>query len=146
MGTAVLTAPRLVPRGPSTTNFDIAERVAMMCASALFADLSEKECLEIASCARARTFVRDEILFIEGQPARNLVMIHSGSVKLSQLSSSGNEVILWMTGMSDPVGVPAEHSSCSHTCSARAMEQCKASVWEYHKLGLNLAKDEKTAK
>lgn len=134
MGTPVLTAPRLAPRGPSTTNFVIAERVAMMCASALFADLSEKECLEIASCARARTFVRDEILFMEGQPSRSLVMIHSGSVKLSQLSSSGNEVILWMTGVSDPVGVPAEHSSCSYTCSARAKEQCKASVWEYQKL------------
>jgi CRP-like cAMP-binding protein len=134
MGTAVLRAPRQAPRGPSSTNFDVAERVAMMCASALFTDLSEKECVEIASCARERTFVRDEILFMEGQPARSLVMIHSGSVKLSQLSPSGNEVILWMTGSSDPVGVPAEDSSCSHTCSARAMEQCKASVWEYQKL------------
>ena len=134
MGTAVLTAPRQAPRGPSDTNFDVVERIAMMCASALFTGLSEKECLEIASCARARTFVRDEILFMEGQPARSLVMIHSGSVKLSQLSSSGDEVILWMTGSSDPVGVPAEHSSCNHTCSARAMEQCKASVWEYQRL------------
>jgi CRP-like cAMP-binding protein len=106
----------------------------MMCASALFTGLTEGECLEIASCARARTFVRDEVLFMEGQPARNLVMIHSGSVKLSQLSSSGCEVILWMTGSSDPVGVPAETTSCRHTCSARAMEQCKASVWEYQKL------------
>lgn len=106
----------------------------MMCASALFTGLTEKECLEIASCAKARTFARDEILFREGQSARNLVMIHSGSVKLSQLSASGNEVILWMTGSSDPVGVPAETTSCSHTCSARAMEQCKASVWEYARL------------
>lgn len=134
MGTAVLSAVRQAPRGLSTTPFDVAERVAMMCASALFAGLSEKDCMEIASCAKARTFVRDEILFMEGQPARNLVMIHSGSVKLSQLSASGNEVILWMTGSSDPVGVPAENMSCSQTCSARAMEHCRASVWEYQKL------------
>src|ERR1035437_4862636 len=98
MGTA-LPAVRQAPRGPlSPTVFEVAERIAMMCASALFTGLSEKECLEIASCARARTFARDEILFREGQSARNLVMIHSGSVKLSQLSASGNEVILWMTG------------------------------------------------
>lgn len=106
----------------------------MMCASVLFAGLTEKECLEIASCARARTFAQDEILFMQGQSARNLVMIHTGSVKLSQLSSNGSEVILWMTGSKEPVGVPAETSFCNHTCSARAMEQCKASVWEYAKL------------
>jgi len=97
----------------------------MMCASALFTGLSEKECMEIASCARARTFARDEILFTEGQ---------TGSVKLSQLSPSGNEVILWMTGSGEPVGVPADSTSCNHTCSARAMEKCHALVWEYSRL------------
>jgi CRP-like cAMP-binding protein len=106
----------------------------MMCASALFTGLTENECQKIASCARARTFARDEILFTEGQSARNLVMIQKGSVKLSQTSASGNEVILWMTGSGDPVGVPADTSSCSHTCSARAMEQCHALVWEYSRL------------
>jgi CRP-like cAMP-binding protein len=106
----------------------------MMCASALFTGLSEKECLEIASCARARSFVQDEILFMQGQSARNLVMIHNGSVKLSQLSANGSEVILWMTGSNEPVGVPPENTFCNHSCSARAMEQCKASVWEYAKL------------
>jgi CRP-like cAMP-binding protein len=106
----------------------------MMCASALFTGLSKNECVEIASCARARTFARDELLFTEGQSARNLVMIQSGSVKLSQLSPSGNEVILWMTGSGDPVGVPADSTSCSHTCSARAMEKCHALVWEYSRL------------
>lgn len=105
-----------------------------MCASALFAGLTEEEVLEIASCARARTFARDELLFMEGQAARNLVMIQTGSVKLSQLSANGNEVIMWMQGSGEPVGVPAHSMSCSHTCSARAMEQCRASVWEYAKL------------
>jgi CRP-like cAMP-binding protein len=106
----------------------------MMCASALFAGLTEKECLEIASCARARTFARDELLFMQGQAARHLVMIQTGSVKLSQLAPNGNEVILWMSGSGDPVGVPAETSSCSHSCSARAMEQCETLVWEYSRM------------
>lgn len=118
----------------STRESSIAERIVMMCASALFTGLTENECQKIASCARARTFARDEILFTEGQSARNLVMIQTGSVKLSQTSASGNEVILWMTGSGDPVGVPADTSSCSHTCSARAMEKCHALVWEYSRL------------
>lgn len=106
----------------------------MMCASAVFAGLTESECLEIASCARARTFARDELLFMQGQPSRSLVLIHTGSVKHTQLSPNGAEVILRMTGKGDPVGVPGDSFSCSHTCSARAMEHCKASVWEYSKL------------
>ena len=120
--------------GPSRIDSNIAERVVLMCASALFTGLSEQACKEIASCARARTFARDELLFIQGQPVRNLVLIQSGSVKSTQLSPNGNEVILWMSGSGEPVGVPAESPACSHTCSARAMEQCRALTWEYSRL------------
>jgi CRP-like cAMP-binding protein len=113
---------------------NIAERVVLMCASALFSGLSSRECLEIASCARVRTFARNEILFAQGQPVRNLVLIQTGSVKLTQLSQNGSEVILWMNGTGESVGIPAESSSGSHSCSARAMEQCKALTWEYARL------------
>jgi len=122
------------PQGASRSDSNIAERVVLMCASALFTGLSEHECREIASCARARTFARDELLFIQGQPVRNLVLLQSGSVKSTQLSPNGNEVILWMSGSGEPVGVPANSPACNHTCSARAMEQCKALTWEYSRL------------
>ncbi len=113
---------------------NVAERVVLMCASALFAGLTPKECWEIASCASARKFARDELLFMQGQPVRNLVLIQTGSVKLTQLSPNGNEVILWMNGERDVVGVHVEAPGCSHTCSARAMEQCRALTWEYSRL------------
>jgi CRP-like cAMP-binding protein len=71
---------------------------------------------------------------MQGQPVRNLMLIQTGSVKLTQLSPNGNEVILWMNGSGDAVGVAAETPACSHTCSARAMEQCKALTWEYARL------------
>jgi CRP-like cAMP-binding protein len=69
-----------------------------MCASALFTGLTPRECKEIVSCAHARTFARDELLFMQGQPVRSMVLIQTGSVKLTQLSATGNEVILWMNG------------------------------------------------
>jgi len=105
-----------------------------MCASALFSGLTQNECLEIASCARVRSFARDEILFAQGDPNRNLTMLLSGSVKLTQISSGGNEVLLWMSGRGDAVNPSSESESCSHTCSARAVEQCRAMVWEYTRL------------
>jgi CRP-like cAMP-binding protein len=39
-----------------------------------------------------------------------------------------------MSGSGEPVGVPADSPACSHTCSARAMEQCRALTWEYSRL------------
>ncbi len=124
---------------PTTTDSNVAERIVLMCASALFTGLTPRECKEIASCAHMRTFARDELLFMQGQPVRSMVLIQSGSVKLTQLSASGNEVILWMNGSGDAMGVHADSPSCSHTCSARAMEQCKALVWEYTRLQMLVA-------
>jgi hypothetical protein len=83
MATPRFPAGRHALAGGSTTESGIAERVVLMCASALFTGLSQKECMEIASCAKARTFARDELLFMQGQPVRNLVLIQTGSVKLT---------------------------------------------------------------
>lgn len=123
----------------SSTNPNLAEHLVLMCASALFTGLTERACQEIAACARMRTFARDELLFIQGQPVRNLILLQSGSVKHTQLSSDGNEVLMWMSGSGDAINIQAEMSACSHTCSARAIEQCKALVWEYGRLQALLA-------
>jgi CRP-like cAMP-binding protein len=109
----------------------IAERAVTMRTSALFSGLSRDECLEIASCASARSFERNDALFTQGQPARHLMMIQTGSVKLSQLSPNGNEAILWMIGPGDPLGVVIEALSQSYTCTACAMAPARALVWEY---------------
>jgi CRP-like cAMP-binding protein len=110
-----------------------------MSASALFAGLTQRECMEILSCARARTFARDEMLFTQGEPVRNLIMLRSGSVKLTQLSSGGKEALLWMTRTGDPVNPNAESASRSQTCSARAIDPGKALVWEFGRLQMLLA-------
>jgi len=133
MASSRLAAIKPIGASPSRES-NVAERVVLMCASALFAGLTSKECWEIASCASARKFARDELLFMQGQPVRSLVLLQSGSVKLTQLSSNGNEVILWMNGEGDAVGGHVENPGCNHTCSARAMEQCRTLTWEYSKL------------
>jgi CRP-like cAMP-binding protein len=110
-----------------------------MCASALFTGLTPRDCREIAACARARTFACDELLFLQGQPARSLILLQSGSVKHTQLGSDGKEVLMWMSGSGDAINLQTELPSRNHTCSARAMEQCKALVWEYGRLQTLLA-------
>ena len=122
------------PRPALQPNPNLPEHLVLMCASALFTGLSQRECAEIVACARARTFARDELLFCQGQPVRNLILLQSGSVKQTQVGESGSEVLLRMSGTGDAVHVQGESGSCSHTCSARAMEQCRAMVWEYGRL------------
>ncbi len=112
----------------------IAGRVALMRDAPLFEGLSEKECEKIASYARARTFARDEMIFMQGQPLRNLALIRTGSVKITQLSSKGSEVILWMHGCGSVVGMLSESSARHSPCSACAMEHCTALVWEFASL------------
>jgi CRP-like cAMP-binding protein len=134
MATVGNAAVRHIQSETSSIESNLAERVVLMCASALFTGLAKHECMEIASCAKARTFARDELLFMQGQSVRNVMLLQTGRVKLTQLSPNGNEVILWMNGSGDAVGMPSNTKGCSHTCSARAMEQCHALTWEYSKL------------
>jgi CRP-like cAMP-binding protein len=122
------------PWKPYSQNLLNAEQILLMSASALFAGLSQHDCSEIPLCAVIRTFVRHQILFSQVQPVNTLVLIQSGSVKLTQVSSDGNEVILWMNGSGDALEVHNCASGCIHTCSARAMEKTQALVWEYSRL------------
>ena len=112
----------------------LGEHLVLMCASALFTGLTQRDCAEIVSCGRARTYARNELLYTQGQPAQNLILLQSGSVKHTQLSAAGNEALIWMSGSGDALNVQTETTSCGHSCSARAMEQCKALVWEYTRL------------
>jgi CRP-like cAMP-binding protein len=112
------------------------EESALLSRSALFAGLSPEECKEILSFARIRTLVRNEILFSQDQRIDKLLMIRSGSVKLTQLSPDGREVILWINGSGDAVGMHADAVGCNHSCSAQAMQSCQLFFWEYSLLQL----------
>jgi len=124
----------IAPPPALRVNPSLPEHLQQMTASALFAGLTPQECAEIVSCARARSFARDELLFCQGQPVRNLILLQSGSVKHTQVGESGSEVLLRMSGTGDALHVQGDSGTCSHTCSARAMENCKAMVWESARL------------
>ena len=98
--------------------------------SALFAGLSTQECLEIAAAARRQSFARDESLFMEEQPVRHVLLLRLGSIKLTQLSRNGDEVILWLIGAGDMIGAGLDGQGI-HTCSARVVTDCTALVWDY---------------
>ena len=130
MGAANLYASRTSQPCPSPSTSVLEERATLLSGSQLCAGLSHDEVLKLASCARPKTFGRDESLFNQGQPARCLILIRSGAVKITQISASGNEVILWMYGKGSVLGVLSEPAAKSHPSTARAMEATTALVWD----------------
>jgi len=131
MATALLQPVRQGTTGTSLTAANLAERVNLIQSSPLFAVLSAEQCEDVARQARPRVFARDEMLFMQGQPVRNLALIRSGSVKIMQLGPNGNEVILWIYGVGNVVGGLSEPTSGYHSCSARAMDESTALVWDH---------------
>jgi CRP-like cAMP-binding protein len=131
MATAILQTVRQGPATTVLTAANLAERVNLIRNSPLFSDLSTEQCEDIARQARPKVFARDEMLFMQGQQVRDLALIRTGSVKIMQLGPNGNEVILWIHGTGNVVGGLSEPISSHHSCSARAMEQSTALVWEY---------------
>src|SRR3954452_23137783 len=61
------------------------ERAILLSASPLCTGLSHDEVMKIASCARPKSFARDESLFVQGQPASCLVLIRTGAIKITQI-------------------------------------------------------------
>ncbi len=102
--------------------------------SPLFAGLPDRVTAEIASSARPRTFLRNELLFVQGQPFLALFLLQSGSVKHTQVGPNGTEVLIRFSGKGDIVDIQADARCCIHTCSARTIESCQALVWDYRRI------------
>lgn len=83
----------------------------------------------IISCARTYRFARDAVLFTQGQPVHSLALIRSGSVKLTQTSHAGNDVLMWASGRGDVLGLLAGSSSSLHTCTATVLKTGSAWLW-----------------
>ena len=119
------------PQPRSIEQRSISEQFHLMYGSPLFAGLSNAECDDVLSWSRLKRFTRNEMLFLQGEPFNKLVMLQSGTVKVTQTSLSGQEVILRVIRSRDTVGLHADSSVFTHACSACAMENCKAFVWDY---------------
>lgn len=124
-----------VDRSASTVvSSRVVENAVLMSQSRLFAGLSHSDCMALAGFASVKDFSRSDFLFEQGQPLRSVILILKGCVKLTQLSSDGSEVILWLRGSGDAVGVFGIPARGNHSCSAQVVVKCRALVWEWTRL------------
>ena len=97
---------------------------------ALFADVSPMEFELIAGSAREKRIDRRESIFTEGDPVRQVTMVLSGFVKVTQMGLNGNEVILRLSGAGEIVGSYRVCTSCTHCATAQAVQPSVALVWD----------------
>ena len=94
----------------------------------LFSGIPEEDCATIVAAAQERTYPRDKIVFFEGDSVRQVVLLVSGCVKLSQTSSQGQEVILRLVGPGESLCAEC-FPNCIHCSTAQAMKPSTALVW-----------------
>jgi len=92
------------------------------------AGVPSTECASIVSAAREKRFARGQILFSEGDPVTQVILLLSGCVKVTQVSPNGDEVILRLNLSSEMVG--AFSWFCRHYSTAQAIRPCTALVWD----------------
>src|SRR5580704_16560852 len=95
---------RLEVRG-SGSRTSMSSRVSEALEVPLFAALPPADRNEIISAAREKVFLPGETIFLEGEPVRQMLLLTSGHVKMTQLSQNGLEVILRVCGRGETIEV-----------------------------------------
>jgi CRP-like cAMP-binding protein len=88
----------------------------------------DREFLE-ARCAR-RVFHKDALLFRQGQPAGQLIVIQTGLVKVSSVTGANTEAVLAIRGAGDVLGEMASIDNRPRSATVTALNPVTALVLE----------------
>jgi len=96
----------------------------------LFSDVSPSDCASIISAGREKHYRRKQTIFSEGDPVRQVVFLLSGFVKIIQVGSNGDEVILRVNGVGEILGAFRLSINHHHCSTAQAIQPSTAIVWD----------------
>ncbi len=105
-------------------------RLEFMLQTPLFRGVCGDQCLDLAARARDRHAARHAAFYRQAEPATEACLLRAGRVKLSQLSASGEEVILRLVGPGELFGGLGLPAGASHSATAEALEESHALCWE----------------
>lgn len=107
----------------------LAVRIASLRTVPLFRGLSQSELCEIAKAAQDVQFSRRETIFRQDDPVRFVYVIAKGTVKVTQLSEGGKEVILRVDRRGSLIDDLTD-VSLVHLSSAQAIHACDILAWD----------------
>lgn len=96
----------------------------------LFYGLRPDECAEICRLSRGRTYATGEVIYRAGGPVRQVALLTGGVVKVTHLSSNGNEIILRFGSAGDVIGALELFSTDFHHTTTEAFRASRTLVWD----------------
>jgi CRP/FNR family transcriptional regulator len=88
----------------------------------VFRRLTPDDRARVAQASRVATYPRGDVIFSEGDPAGSFYVVAAGRVKISKMTPGGNEVILEIFGVGDPLGAVAVYEGLPFPATATALE------------------------
>jgi CRP-like cAMP-binding protein len=99
---------------------------------ALFAALDSTALAEVRAVAQTKAIGAGSTFFHEGDPALSFFVLETGSVKLTQVSPEGHQVVLRLIGPGDAFGGVAAFGGASYPITAEAVTDATALEWAGH--------------
>lgn len=96
---------------------------------ALFAALDAAALRSVTDAARIRETKAGESFFREGDPAESFFVVQTGSVKLTQVTPEGHQVVLRLIGPGGAFGGVAAFGGGSYPVTAEAVTDVAALEW-----------------
>lgn len=106
------------------------DHAAYLRAAELFQDLDPSALAAIAGAARRRTVRAGAYLFRQNDPAHILYVLARGSVKLTQVNSDGEQILLRVVGAGETFGAVAPLGNMRYPASAQAAEPSLVLLWD----------------
>jgi CRP-like cAMP-binding protein len=122
-------SPELTQFGGSRKSGDAAPTSALCGCLSLFSGILSTERDWIVSAARQRRLSRRETIFREGDSIREVTLLLVGCVKLTQVGTSGREVILRIIRTGELVGALQPSSLDKQHSTAQAVEASVVLMW-----------------
>ena len=117
---------------------------------ALFASLDAESLRSVAQAARVRAEPAGALFFREGETASSFFVIQAGTVKLTQLTPEGHQVVLRLISSGDAFGGAAAFGGGTYPVTAEAVTEATVYEWagpvilrlmeKYPKLAINAAR------
>lgn len=97
--------------------------------SELFADLPNRAFTQVVAAARPKDFATRDIIFVAGDPAKEVFLLLSGRVRITQFSRKA-EVILRLELPGELIGEIAPAPGGAHSLTAQADQNCRTLIWD----------------
>lgn len=100
----------------------------------LFQNLTPAEMRAVAAAGVEKRVEKGSFFFMQGDPAEALYVLGKGNVKLSQVTTDGQQVILRVAGPGEAFGIIAVLAQAEYPVTAEAVEDCTATAWRRSQL------------